>query len=195
MSSDELSDQLDFLKTIDALKGIVRASPILDRSRCENSAEHSWHLAMYALILADHASGRINVGRVIQMLLIHDIVEIDVGDTPIHGEHGKDEQAELERRAAERIFGLLPAKQANDLLTLWGEFEAAATDDAKFAKSLDRLQPLIHNVETAGGTWNAHKLTLQQVLDRYGPQIENGSTTLWAKARNMVSNFFKGNRT
>ena len=116
MNSDNLNDQLDFLKTIDALKGIVRASPILDQSRCENSAEHSWHLAMYALVLTDHASGHVDIGRVIQMLLIHDIVEIDAGDTPIHGEQGKDEQAELESRAAERIFGLLPAKQANELL-------------------------------------------------------------------------------
>jgi len=190
MTSDPLTDQLNFLKEIDRLKSIVRASPVLDRTRRENSAEHSWHLAMYALVLSDYAHSSVNINRVIKMLLIHDVVEIDAGDTPIHCARETTEQAELENRAADRIFGLLPAGQCAAFRFLWNEFETAETEDAKFAKSLDCLQPPIQNVETDGGTWNEHAVTRQQVFERYGPQIENGSATLWARASFLVRDFF-----
>lgn len=191
MKSDVLTDQLNFLKEVDRLKSVVRASPIMDRTRRENSAEHSWHLAMYALVLSDHAPISVDINRVIKMLLIHDIVEIDAGDTPIHSAHETTEQAKLEDRAADRIFGLLPTGQCAALRVLWDEFEAAETEDAKFAKSLDRLQPLIQNVETDGGTWNEHAVTQQQVFERYGPQIETGSAALWEKASFLVRDFFE----
>ncbi|MBL8120813.1 MAG: HD domain-containing protein, partial [Anaerolineae bacterium] len=179
MNTASLHQQLAFLREIDQLKTVLRQSPILDKSRRENSAEHSWHLAMYALVLQDYATGAINPARVIQMLLIHDIVEVDVGDMPIHQASSGPSQNELEEAAAVRIFGMLPGAQGEALLALWREFEAAETEDAKFAKALDRVQPLLTNVATGGGTWTQHNVTLEQVLERYGPTIARGSPTLW----------------
>lgn len=185
-----LDDQLAFLTEIDALKGIVRASPILDKSRRENTAEHSWHLAMYALILGENTPPSVNIDRVIRMLLIHDIVEIDAGDTPIHGSHGLTEQDALEGAAADRLFGILPEKQGLALHALWHEFEAANSEDAKYAKALDRLQPLIQNIETGGGTWTESEVTEEQVHQRYGPTIRTGSKVLWKKAKKLVRKHF-----
>src|SRR5690349_2180673 len=146
MHLENLEKQLHFLREIDRLKSVVRQSPLLDRSRKENSAEHSWHLAMYAWLLREHASGPVDISRVIRMLLLHDIVEVDVGDTPIHGTRSATEQARLEAAAAARLFGLLPPDQGAEMLALWEEFETAATEDAKFAKALDRFQPLLTNI-------------------------------------------------
>ncbi|MCB0967288.1 MAG: HD domain-containing protein [Ilumatobacter sp.] len=148
-----LRQQLEFLIEIDRLKGVVRGSRIADGSRRENTAEHSWHLAMFALTLADHAVGEVDIGRVVRMLLIHDIVEIDAGDTPVFGGTPAADQAERERVAADRLFGLLPTDQAAEFRRLWDEFEAAETDDARFAKALDRLQPSLLNHVVGGGTW------------------------------------------
>ena len=187
----DLNDQLAFLKEIDRLKTIVRASPLIDQSRRENSAEHSWHLAMYALILAEYADDTIDLTRVIKMLLIHDIVEIDAGDTPIHGDAGHEDQESRERAAAERIFGLLPSNQGSELCELWIEFESAQTADAKFAKSLDRLQPLIHNVSTDGGTWKDHNVTQADVSVHYGKTIKTGSAALRELADRLVKEHFK----
>ncbi len=190
MTTDRLDQQLEFLRTIDALKGVERASPLIDRSRRENSAEHSWHLAMYALLLSEHAAKEVDVGRVIRMLLIHDIVEVHVGDMPIHGDYQLEKQGLLEQSAADRLYAQLPNEQGKRLRSLWEEFEAAETPDARFAKSLDRLQPLIQNIATGGGTWNEHSLTEQQVIERYGPQVAGGSTRLWDRARQLVAEFF-----
>jgi len=190
MSDIELVQRLAFLKEIDALKGVTRASPIIDRTRKENTAEHSWHLTMYALILAPFAPSSVDIERVIKMLMIHDVVEIDAGDTPIHGGEGIDKQAELEEKAAERLFGLLPGKQGLELKTLWEEFEDSKTDDAKFAKALDRLQPLMQNVHTDGGTWTESKVSEQQVYERYGPTIKSGSEALWDYARKLIRQHF-----
>ncbi|MET0186008.1 MAG: HD domain-containing protein, partial [Achromobacter sp.] len=141
MALNALQDQLSFLREIDRLKSVVRQSPLLDKSRHENSAEHSWHLGLYALVLAEYANGTVDINRVTKMLLLHDIVEIDVGDYPIHGGSSADVQAEEEARAAERIFGLLPPQQGAEFLSLWQEFERAESEDATFAKALDRFQP------------------------------------------------------
>ncbi len=188
---DHLEQQLHFLQEIDQLKAVIRQTPILDKSRQENSAEHSWHLAMYALILAEHANEPVEVGRVIQMLLIHDIVEVDAGDIPLHGHPDeKAKQQALELAAAERLFGLLPKSQAGKLRALWDEFEAAETADARFAKSLDRFQPVVHNLKTDGGTWAKFDVDEQKVLSRCGPQIERGSAALWNWARKWVKNHF-----
>lgn len=186
-----LAQQLRFLREIDRLKSVVRQSPLLDRSRKENSAEHSWHLAMYASILHEYASGAVNPARVVQMLLLHDIVEVDVGDTPIHGGSSREQQAELEDRAAARLFGLLPAQQGKELLALWREFEAGESADASFAKALDRFQPLLVNVFTGGGTWTESRISLDQVIARYGPAIRAGAPQLWAVCEQWIAEHFK----
>ena len=191
MSTSNLELQLAFLKEIDRLKSVVRLSPLIDRSRRENSAEHSWHLAMYALVLAEHAAGSVDVMRVVKMLLIHDIVEIDAGDVPFHVPATHAGQAERERLAAERIFGLLPAAQAAEFRTLWLEFEAAESDDARFAKALDRFQPMLHNAATDGGTWVECAVTLEQITARCRPPIEGGAPALWEAAAGMAEKHYR----
>jgi putative hydrolase of HD superfamily len=192
MQLTALEKQLSFLREIDRLKTVVRQSPLLDKSRKENSAEHSWHLAMYALLLNEYACGPVNTNRVIQMLLLHDVVEIDVGDFPIHSGSSSELQAEQESRAAARLFGLLPQQQGNELLALWQEFERAETEDAKFAKALDRFQPLLINVFTGGGTWTENSVSLEQVFSRYGPVIKRGAPLLWAVCEQWVTQHFAG---
>jgi putative hydrolase of HD superfamily len=190
MNLKHLEKQLVFLREIDRLKSVVRQSPLLDRSRKENSAEHSWHLAMYSLILNEYACGPVDTNRVIQMLLLHDIVEIDVGDFPIHSGSSSELQAEREAKAAARLFGLLPQQQGNDFLTLWQEFEHAETEDAKFAKALDRFQPLLVNVFTGGGTWTENSVSFEQVISRYGPVIKRGAPLLWVVCEEWVTQHF-----
>jgi putative hydrolase of HD superfamily len=187
---DTIEQQLAFLAELDRLKSVVRQSPLINRSRKENSAEHSWHLAMFALVLSEHVED-VDPHKAIRMLLVHDVVEIDAGDAPLHVA-GIDRSAleHAERAAAARIFGLLPSAQARDLLSLWLEFEAAETPTARFAKALDRLQPLLLNTLTDGGTWEENGVTEQQVLERYGPTIEHGSPALWNVARTLVRQYF-----
>ncbi len=188
MSKDRITEQLAFLAEIDALKSVVRQSPLANRSRRENSAEHSWHLAMFALVLADDDT--VDVAQVIKLLLVHDIVEIDAGDAPIHGNHNSQDIEAREHAAAVRLFGLLPDDQAAKLSALWREFEAAETPEAKFAKALDRLQPLLLNTLTNGGTWRENQVSEQQVRERYGPTIERGSAKLWRHAQALVQQHF-----
>ncbi|WP_296185735.1 HD domain-containing protein [Pseudomonas sp. UBA1879] len=190
-----LEKQLSFLREIDRLKRVVRQSPLLDKSRKENSAEHSWHLAMYALILSEYAIGQIDPHRVIRMLLLHDIVEIDVGDFPIHGGSSSEEQSRLEVEAAHRLFGQLPAPQGDEYRDLWLEFEDAQTDDAKFAKALDRFQPLLINVFTEGGTWSESEVTREQVISRYGPVIRAGAPQLWEVCEQWIAAHFRAPHT
>lgn len=190
MDMNDVSRRIDFLREIDRLKSVVRQSPLLDRSRKENSAEHSWHLAMYALVLADYAAGTIDITRVMKMLLVHDIVEVDAGDMPIHGAASQN-QVELEQRAAERIFGLLPDAANSEFTAIWHEFEAGQIEDAQFAKALDRFQPLLINVFTQGGTWAENHVSYEQVLERYGPVTQRGAPALWEIARGWVDDHFK----
>lgn len=192
MDQNNLARQLAFLREIDQLKSVLRQSPLLDQSRKENSAEHSWHLAMYALVLADCAVAPIDVSRVIRMLLIHDIVEVDAGDTPIHAGGGVDQHT-LEQRAADRIFGLLPDAQHQQFRALWDEFEAGLSADAQFAKALDRFQPLLINILTEGGTWRENQVRYEQVLERYGPVIQRGAPGLWDVAQAWVASHFGRN--
>ena len=192
-----VSAPLDFLIEADRLKSVLRATKILDNSRCENSGEHSWHIALYAMVLAEHARQPINVDRVIQMLLIHDLVEIDVGDVPIHAQggasHASAETQAAEARAADRIFGLLPQDQARDLRLLWDEFEAAQSDDAVFAKSVDRVQPVVCNLETGGGTWPEYKVTAQQLEDRVGWKVAKGAPAIWDFLQDRIAKWFAEN--
>ncbi len=192
MDQDRLAKQFAFLIEIDKLKSVLRASTLCDASRTENSGEHSWHIALYALILAEHANRPIRIDRVIKMLLIHDIVEIDAGDNPIHGDHDTSELEAIERAAADRIFGLLPTDQAEDFRNLWDEFEAAETDDAIFAKSIDRVQPVIHNLETDGGTWPDFNVTRAQLEDRVGVKVRRGAPAVWTWLQSRIAAHFGG---
>lgn len=190
-ASSKLGKQIQFLLELDRLKGVVRQSRLVGGSRRENSAEHSWHLAMFAMILCQYADREVDPSRVVQMLLLHDIIEIDAGDTPIHSSsRSKAELAEAEKKAARRIFGLLPAEQAEQLESLWLEFEDGETNEARFAKALDRLQPLLLNVAVGGGTWSENGVTEEQVVERYGPPIGAGSSDLWSAARELVRGHF-----
>jgi putative hydrolase of HD superfamily len=185
-----LTAQLGFLHEADRLKSILRGTPIHDGSRRENSAEHSWHIMLYALTLAEHAERPVNIDRVIKMLLLHDIVEIDAGDAPIHGSHDPDEMAAKEQAAADRLFGLLPQDQAADYRALWDEFEAAETDDAIFAKSLDRVQPVICNLESGGGTWAEYSVTHEQLESRVGVKVQKGAPIVWAHLQPRIRAWF-----
>ncbi len=177
-----LAAQFAFLIEIDRLKNVLRATRNLHNGQPENSAEHSWHLAMMAAILAEHAHQPVQVNRVIQMLLIHDLVEIDAGDHPLHGDHDVHAMQAAEQAGADRIFGLLPPDQAAEWRAIWDEFEAAESSDAKFAKAVDRFQPLICNLMNQGGSWPEFDVSRSQVEERVG-KIQLGSETLWTVAQ------------
>ena len=164
-----LDQQLSFILEIDKLKTVLRQTLLIDKSRRENSAEHSWHLAVMAMLLAEYAVEPIDQLRAIKMLLIHDIVEVDAGDTFAYDTVGNSHKDEREQRAADRLFGLLPPEHGRELRALWDEFEARQTPESKYANALDRLQPLLHNSRTEGGTWRIHKVTRAAVLKRMEP--------------------------
>ena len=189
-TADRLSAQMAFLNEADRLKSVLRATTLLDASRCENSGEHSWHIALYAMILAEHANRPVQIDRVIKMLLIHDLVEIDAGDHPIHGDHDTSAQEQIEQAAADRIFGLLPDNQAQEFRALWDEFEAAKTDDAIFAKSVDRVQPVIANLESGGGTWTEYNVTPEQLEARVGSKVRKGAPALWSHLKARIDAWF-----
>lgn len=178
VDSNRLTQQIQFIIEIDKLKGILRQTLLIDASRQENSAEHSWHIALMAMILAEYAPQPIDVLRVIKMLLIHDIVEIDAGDTFCYDTQGHHDKAEREESAATRLFGLLPKDQGAILRALWDEFEARQTAEAQFAAALDRIQPFLHNQQTQGGTWRLHGIRRSQVMHRMAP-IRDGAPALW----------------
>lgn len=182
--------QIAFLSEADKLKSVLRGTTLCDGSRRENSGEHSWHIALYAMVMAEHAIRPVNIDRVIKMLLIHDIVEIDAGDNPIHGNHDPAEMELIEKAAAERLFGLLPADQAGAFRALWDEFEAAETDDAVFAKSIDRVQPVIANLESGGGTWPEYKVTAAQLQSRVGVKVEKGAPAVWSALKARIDSWF-----
>ena len=180
-----LQDQIAFLVEIDKLKNIQRKTKIMHDSRLENDAEHSWHLAMMALILQGHANREIDLLKVMKMLLVHDLVEIDAGDTFAYDTAGYEDKYDRELRAAERIFGLLPEEQAQEMMDLWSEYEDRATNEARFASALDRLQPLIHNHRNEGDTWQKYGITEQQVKRR-NQEIAEGSAALWEYAQTII---------
>ncbi|WP_417722987.1 HD domain-containing protein [Salipiger sp.] len=189
-----LDAQMAFLMEADRLKGIDRASRVLGGARAENSAEHSWHLALFALILGEHAAEGVSTDRVIRMLLLHDLVEIDAGDNPIFGEVDHAKAAAEEAAAAERIFGLLPEDQAREMRALWDEFEAAETPDARFAKALDRFQPPNLNLASEGATWVRYGVTLDSFDAQMAPRIGGGAPGLWSWLRPKVAAFFASRR-
>lgn len=189
-SETRLAQQFAFLNEIDKLKTILRASELTDNSRFENSAEHSWHICMYALVLGDQAAPDVNISRVIKMLLLHDIVEIDAGDHPIHEAVDLAAVEAKEAAAATRIFGLLPDDQRDDFHTLWCEFEAAQSPDAVFAKSVDRVAPVLQNLACGGGSWNKYNVTQDQLETRVGAKVARGAPAVWAYVKARVDEHF-----
>ena len=177
--SSRLDAQMAFLMEADKLKQIVRGTTLADGSRYENSGEHSWHIALFALVLGADAPSDVKVDRVIKMLLLHDIVEIDAGDAPIFGDHDATAMAAKEVAAATRLFGLLPPDQAQSFRALWDEFEAAQTPDARFAKSLDRFQPPNQNLASGGGSWVEYDTDYARFEARVGNKIKRGAPWLW----------------
>ena len=178
MQINRLTQQIQFIIEIDQLKQVMRQTLLTDGSRRENSAEHSWHLAMMAMSLAEYAPDGVDIFHAIKMLLIHDLVEIDAGDTFCYDVQANQHKAQREAQAALRLFGLLPADQGEELHLLWGEFEAGETPTAKFAAALDRIQPLLHNQKNGGGTWRVNGITQNQVMKRVAP-VEMGAPQLW----------------
>lgn len=190
--TQRLEQQIAFLNEADKLKSIVRATELCDNSRFENSAEHSWHLTLYALVLSDQAGPDVDIDRVIKMLILHDLVEIDAGDNPIFGEVDVPAMEAQEQIAADRIFGLLPADLRDNLRAIWEEFEAAATPSAQFAKALDRFQPPMQNLQAGGGSWRDYNVTEAQIEARVGRKIALGAPALWEYARKRIAAFFTG---
>jgi putative hydrolase of HD superfamily len=185
MAKDRLERQIAFILDIDRLKTVLRRTYILAGDRNENTAEHSWHLAVMALLLAEHADAPVDACRVVRMLLVHDIVEVDAGDTFAYDTAGQADKAEREWRAADRLFGLLPHDQGRELRALWEEFEAAESADARFAAALDRLMPILHNIHTAGRSWQEHGITADRVL-ALNARMARGSQALWDYARREI---------
>lgn len=185
-----LSQVAQFVGATDPLKNVLRATPILQGTRRENSGEHSWHLCLFAMVLGAHSVTASNSARVIQMLLIHDLVEIEVGDTPIHGDFDASAVEAAELAAATRLFGVLPDAQGDALLTLWQEFEAAQTADAIFGKALDRVQPVMANLCSGGGTWPEYNVTPAQLETRVGVKVKRGTPAVWANLEPRISAWF-----
>ena len=178
MENYRLTQQIQFIVEIDKLKKILRQTMLTDASRRENSAEHSWHLAMMTMILAEYAPLEVDLFHAMKMVLIHDLVEIDAGDTFCFDVQNNKNKADRETAAAKRLFGILPENQRQELHLLWEEFEARETPSAKFAVALDRIQPMLNNQATKGGTWQLYNIKHEQVMKRMAP-VEEGAPQLW----------------
>ena len=185
MELTRLEQQIRFIVEIDKLKTIRRRTYVIAEPRNENTAEHSWHIAVMAMLLAEYANEKIDIGKVVKMALVHDIVEIDAGDTFMYDSVGSLDKAEREQRAAERIFNLLPADQAVEMRGLWEEFEARQTAEARFAAAMDRLTPQLQNFNTNGGSWKEHAISRDRVIDRNRTMGE-GSAALWEFTQRLL---------
>jgi len=184
--SDRFKKQIEFILEVDKLKHVLRQTLLLDRSRRENSAEHSWHIALMVFLFAEYCPGTdVDLLQVMKMLLVHDLVEIDAGDTYCYDAEGRQDQTQRETVAADRIFGLLPDDQAAGLRALWDEFEARKTPAAKFANALDRVQPMLNNYFTDGITWQENQIRSHQVHQRMRP-VKDGAPALWNYVSNLI---------
>ena len=188
---DRFRQQIEFILEVDKLKNVLRKTILMDRSRRENSAEHSWHIALTVLILSEYAKDSdVDLFRVMKILLVHDLIEIDAGDTYCYDDQGRKDQARREKKAADRIFNLLPADQATSLRKLWDEFEERKTPESRFANALDRLQPFLHNYFTAGQIWQENNIKSAQVKSRMHP-VDDGSPVLWNYVRFLIDDGVK----
>ncbi|MBE5888972.1 MAG: HD domain-containing protein [Lachnospiraceae bacterium] len=182
---ERLEKQMAFIREIDKEKQIFRQSYVTDGTRKENDAEHAWHMAIMTFLLSEYANEEIDVLKTIRMILIHDIVEIDAGDTYAYDDSAKATQHEREERAANRLFGMLPEDQAKDLRALWDEFEAGETKEARFARTMDNVQPLLLNDATGGKAWEEHDVPLSKIMKR-NERTAKGSETLWEYSRDNL---------
>jgi putative hydrolases of HD superfamily len=186
LESERFKSQVEFILEVDKLKNILRRTTLLNRSRQENSAEHSWHIALIILVLSEYAEeDHLDLLRVIKLLLVHDLVEIDADDTYCYDEIGGQDQKAREMKAADRIFSILPADQAVSFRSLWDEFEARDTPESRFANALDRLQPFLHNYFTRGHTWRKHGIRKKQVVEQMRP-VDDGSHRLWGYISSLI---------
>ncbi len=186
MDTERLEKQLGFITEADKMKHILRRTLLIDGSRRENDAEHSWHLALMAVVLKEYAAEpAVSVERVLQMVTVHDLVEIYAGDTFAFDEAGNTDKEERERNAADRLFALLPGDQAQEIRELWTEFDAMETPDARFAASLDRLQPFLHNSLTGGHTWKLGSVTKAQVFKRMDI-VRTAMPALWPYVERVI---------
>lgn len=186
VKTERLLQQIAFIKEIDKIKYIQRKTKLFNSNRHENDAEHSWHLAMMTIVLAEHSNTPIDVLKVLKMVLIHDIVEIDTGDVFLHDTTLSHTNTEAETIAAKRIFGILPTEQAEEFISIWEEFEAGQTNEAKFAKSMDRFEPLLQNASNQGGTWAEFNVGYDRVFTT-AKSIQKGSETLWNYTGNLLN--------
>jgi putative hydrolase of HD superfamily len=186
MEVSNLLKQIEFIKEVDKLKYILRKTKLFGSDRNENDAEHSWHLALMSIVLAEHANFQMDLLKVIKMLLIHDIVEIDAGDTFIYDTQKSHDNTAEEREAAKRIFGLLPEQQADEFIAVWEEFEEQQTNEAKFARAMDRLEPLLQNASNNGGTWDEFGVTHDKVYAKK-QVIQHGSSAIWEYAEQLIN--------
>lgn len=186
---NSLLQQIQFIKEIDKLKYIQRKTKLFDSDRCENDAEHSWHLAIMTLVLVEHSNTEIDILKVLKMVLIHDIVEIDSGDVFIFDTSKEHKNTKEELKAAKRIFGILPENQAQELINLWLEFEEGITNEAQFAKAMDRFEPILQNTSNKGGTWREFMVPKEKVIDKT-KSISKGSETIWDYSQNEIESIF-----
>lgn len=184
--NERISRQIAFIAEIDKLKGVLRQSLIMDGSRRENTAEHSWHISVFAMLMLEHTTEpRPDLDRVIRMLLLHDIVEVDAGDTFAYDTVGYEDKEAREQAAADRLFGLLPEDQREEWMRLWREFEAGETAESRYANAIDRLLPLVHNYYTGGVSWQRNGIVRSQVVRRIAP-VEGISPPLWQFAMELL---------
>jgi len=183
---DRFKQQIEFILEVDKLKHVLRKTILMDRSRRENSAEHSWHIALTVMVLSEYArNADIDFFRVMKILLVHDLIEIDAGDTYCYDDQGRKDQAEREKSAADRIFSILPPDQAGMFRELWDEFEERKTPESRFANALDRVQPFLHNYFTRGQTWQDNDIKSDQVRARMQP-VNDGAPVLWSYVNSLI---------
>lgn len=186
MASDLLAKEIAFIKEIDKLKYVQRMTKLFNSDRRENSAEHSWHLAMMAMVMVERSNEPVDLLKVLKMVLIHDVVEIDAGDTFIYDTQKSHDNTEEERLAAQRIFGMLPDETARDFIEVWEEFESGKTAEAKFARAMDRLEPLLQNSSNNGGTWKEAGVNYQKVHAKKRV-IQDGAASIWPYAEGLIN--------
>ena len=187
---ERFKKQIQFILEIDKVKQVFRQTYLLDKKRKENDAEHSWHFALVVILLAEYANEKIDILKTVKMALIHDLVEIDAGDTIVYDVEARKAKEAVEEKAAERIFGLLPDDQGREMLDLWKEFEVRETPEARFAAAIDRLQPMLNNYFTDGIAWQEHGITADQTLAR-NEHMGKGSEKLWEYAQKFVDDAVK----
>ncbi|HHV46867.1 MAG TPA: HD domain-containing protein [Tissierellia bacterium] len=185
MVSERLKKDMDFIIELDKMKSIMRQTTLIDGSKREDDAEHSWHIAVMAMVLHEYSNAPIDVCKVIKMLLVHDLIEIYAGDTFCYDVEGNKSKKERELEAAEKLYGMLDEDKGRELRSLWDEFEEMRTNEAVFAAAMDRLQPLFSNYYSGGGTWVKHNVTKEQVYNRIAP-IEKVSDKLWEFVTNLI---------